>query len=42
LPLPSGKFWLKAGSAEHSKAAAIKDASDFLDMDSPLERTRGA
>jgi len=25
LPLPSGKFWLKAGSAEHSNAAAIWD-----------------
>jgi len=24
LPLPSGKFWLRAGSEEHSKAAAIK------------------
>src|SRR5256885_801281 len=36
LPLPSGRFWLKAGTAEHSKAAAIKDRRDFLDMGSPL------
>jgi hypothetical protein len=38
LPLPSGKFWLQAGSVEHSKAAVIKDRSDFLDMVSPLEK----
>src|SRR5213594_3860484 len=42
LPLPSGRFWLKAGNAEHSKAVAIMDRSNFLDMVSPLERTRGA
>src|SRR6266849_7038335 len=42
LPLPSGKFWLKAGSADHSEAAAIKDRSDCLDMVSPLVKTRGA
>src|SRR6266540_552568 len=37
LPLPSGKFWLQAGSVRHNKAGAIKDRSDFLDMGSPLE-----
>src|SRR5947207_15317609 len=36
LPLPSGRFWLQAGSAEDRKAAAIKDRKDFLDMVSPL------
>ena len=38
LPLPSGRFWLQAGSAEHSEVAANKDRRDFLDMDSPLEK----
>src|SRR5438034_1514591 len=37
LPLPSGKFWLQAGSARHNQAGANKGRSDFLDMVSPLE-----
>src|ERR1700693_1434370 len=36
LPLPSGNSWLQAGSAEHSRAAAIKDRSDCLDIVPPL------
>src|SRR5437867_5919261 len=41
LPLPSGRFWLKAGSAEHNEAAAIRDRRDFLDMGSPLGNWTG-
>jgi hypothetical protein len=39
LPLPSGKFWPKAGSAEHSKAAATKGRSDLFDIAPPVRET---
>ncbi len=36
LPLSSGAaFWAQAGSAEHSRAEAINEKSDFLDMIPP-------